>query len=42
MPLTGPYPNVAAYFERLLQRPSFARAVKEGDPYRHMFPKEPN
>jgi glutathione S-transferase len=32
--------NVAGYFERLLARPSFARAVKEADPYRHLFPKE--
>jgi glutathione S-transferase len=39
MPLGEKYPNVAGYFERLLQRPSFARAVKEAEPYRHMFPK---
>jgi glutathione S-transferase len=32
--------NVAGYFERLLARPSFARAVREADPYRHLFPKE--
>jgi glutathione S-transferase len=32
--------NVTRYFERLMARPSFARAVKEADPYRHMFPKE--
>jgi glutathione S-transferase len=32
--------NVTRYFERLLARPSFARAVKEGDPYRHLFPRE--
>jgi len=30
---------VAGYFERLLARPSFARAVKEADPYRGLFPK---
>lgn len=29
-----------AYFERLMQRPSVARTVREGDPYRHMFPSE--
>ena len=30
--------SIAAYFERLLARPSFARAVREADPYRHLFP----
>ena len=39
MPLEGAYPNAAAYLGRLMQRPSFARAVKEADPYRHMFPQ---
>jgi glutathione S-transferase len=28
------------YYERLLQRPSFARALKEAEPYFAMFPKE--
>ena len=32
--------NVTRYFERLMTRPSFARAVKEADPYRHLFPRE--
>jgi glutathione S-transferase len=32
------YPNVRAYRARLLQRPSFARAVEEARPYRHYFP----
>jgi len=35
---TNTHKNVACYFERLMARPSFARAVKEADPYRHMFP----
>lgn len=30
--------NVAAYFRRLLARPSFARAVEEAAPYRANFP----
>jgi glutathione S-transferase len=30
--------NVLAYRRRLLQRPSFARAVDEARPYRHFFP----
>jgi glutathione S-transferase len=32
--------HVAAYFERLMLRPSFARAVAEAKPYFHLFPKE--
>lgn len=32
--------NVARYFDRLMARPSFARAVTEADPYRHLFPGE--
>ena len=30
--------NVHAYRQRLLARPSFARAVDEARPYRHLFP----
>jgi glutathione S-transferase len=33
------YRNVAAYFGRLSERPSFARVVQEAKPYRHLFPK---
>lgn len=32
------YPRLAAYRARLLARPSFARAVEEARPYRHLFP----
>lgn len=32
------FPNVRAYRTRLLQRPSFARAVEEGRKYRSYFP----
>ncbi len=32
--------NTAAYLERLMQRPSFARALKEAKPYFRFFPKE--
>jgi glutathione S-transferase len=39
-PFGDGHANVARYFERLMVRPSFARAVKEADPYRHLFPKE--
>jgi glutathione S-transferase len=35
----GPaFPRLRAYRSRLLARPSFARAVDEGRPYRHYFP----
>lgn len=32
------FPKLRAYRSRLLARPSFARAVEEGRPYRHYFP----
>jgi len=38
--LAGTYPNVAAYLGRLTQRPSYARALKEAEPYFQFFPKE--
>jgi glutathione S-transferase len=38
MPLGSAYKNAAAYMDRLMQRPSFARAVKEAEPYRALFP----
>jgi glutathione S-transferase len=31
--------NVAAYLERLKQRPSYARVLKEAEPYFGMIPK---
>lgn len=37
-PLEGQFPRIAAYLERLNQRPSFARAVKESEPLFHMYP----
>lgn len=37
-PLNGGFPKVAAYLERLKQRPSFARAVKASEPLFHMYP----
>ena len=38
-PLAGNHPNAAAYLDRLTQRPSYARALKEAQPYFDMFPK---
>ena len=37
-PIGDAYPNVTAYRQRLLARPSFARAVDEARPYRGYFP----
>ena len=38
-PLVPTHPNVAAYLGRPMQRPSYARALKEAQPYFDMFPK---
>ena len=38
MPLADPYPVVAAYLHRLMQRPSHARVLAEAEPYFHLFP----
>jgi glutathione S-transferase len=37
-PIGDRFPNVTAYRRRLLDRPSFARAVDEARPYRKLFP----
>jgi len=37
-PFAADHPNIAAYFERLLARPSFARVFAEARPYLGMFP----
>ncbi|WP_337268798.1 glutathione S-transferase family protein [Oryzifoliimicrobium ureilyticus] len=37
-PINDGYANLKAYRARLLARPSYARAVDEARPYRHMFP----
>jgi glutathione S-transferase len=39
LPFGDTHKNVTAYFERLLARPSFARVVKDAEPYFAMFPK---
>lgn len=31
-------PHLAAYFDRLLQRASYARVLREAEPYMHLFP----
>ncbi len=38
VPFANTQPNVAAYFERLLERPSFKRVLAEARPYFQFFP----
>ena len=40
-PFTPTHPKLAAYLKRLEARPSFARVLKEAEPYAHFFPQEP-
>jgi glutathione S-transferase len=40
MPFAGTYPNLLAYVEGLKQCPSYARVLKEAEPYFKYFPKE--
>lgn len=37
-PIPETFPTLRAYRARLLARPSFARAVEEARPFRHLFP----
>lgn len=37
-PFADRYPLLGAYFERMLDRPSFARCVEEARPFREFFP----
>lgn len=38
LPFRDSYQHLSAYFDRLLQRPSYARALREAEPYMKMFP----
>src|SRR5262245_29649038 len=38
LPINAAFGNLRAYRQRLLARPSFARAVEEARPYRPLFP----
>ena len=40
MPFAETHKNAAAYLVRLMQRPSYARTLKEAEPYFQFFPKE--
>lgn len=39
LPYGATHKNAAAYLERLMQRPSYARALKEAEPYFALMPK---
>lgn len=39
MPFRDTHKNAARYFDRLMARPSYARAVKEAEPYFKLFPQ---
>ena len=40
VPFGDAHHNLAAYFERLKARPSFARVMREAEPYFGMVPRE--
>jgi len=40
MPFGDGYRSMAGYFQRLMQRPSYARALEEAQPYLKLFPGE--
>jgi glutathione S-transferase len=40
IPFAERYPQTSAYFARLMERPSFVRAVQEAEPYRRLFPDQ--
>ena len=37
-PMAGRFPGLRDYLDRLEARPSFARVLREAEPYAHMFP----
>ncbi len=39
-PLESGHGNVAAYLKRLMERPSFARVLREAEPYFDLFPMD--
>jgi glutathione S-transferase len=40
VPLGDAHPNTAAYLQRLCARPSFARVLREAEPYFKLFPQD--
>jgi len=41
LPIDHTMKNLTAYFGRLMARPSYLRALKQAEPYFHLFPMEP-
>ena len=41
VPIGRMMPNLTAYFDRLMARPSYARALREAEPYFNLFPMDP-
>lgn len=41
-PVPDAFPDLQAYQRHLLAHPSFARVVKEAEPYAQLFPKDPD
>jgi glutathione S-transferase len=39
MPFAGTHPHATKYFSHLRERPSYARALREAEPYLHLFPQ---
>jgi glutathione S-transferase len=39
-PFRDTHPNLARYLDRLQQRPSFARVLREAEPHFHLYPKQ--
>ena len=39
-PIGEAYPHAAAYLKRLRERPSFARVLREAEPFWAIFPQE--
>ena len=40
LPFEASHPSIAAYLKRLSERPSFARVLREAEPFFQYFPKE--
>lgn len=40
VPFGTDHPRLSAYLDRLMQRPSFARVLREAEPYLHMYPAD--
>jgi glutathione S-transferase len=39
VPLSEEFPKTSAYLARLKERPSYARVLREAEPYFHMLPR---